>query len=158
MYYSCFCCRQTADIFLQILNKLFLKKIRNTIRESNGLIQIRTDVLSVLIWVQTICKGYQQTTKVAADKERVKLKPHGIHCIIRFSNKSYPNCIIIKHSFWSYFDSFINEYGVSGLIDDVLEMVYNDKKWKRYRIRKICPYNNIVLFMVKRGGWKLPIK
>ena len=28
-------------------------------------IQIKTDVLSVLIWVQTICKGYQQTTKVA---------------------------------------------------------------------------------------------
>ena len=27
-------------------------------------IQIRTDILSVLIWVQTVCKGYQQTTKV----------------------------------------------------------------------------------------------
>ena len=28
-------------------------------------IQIRTDILSVLIWVQTVCKGLQQTTKVA---------------------------------------------------------------------------------------------
>ena len=28
------------------------------------------DALSVLIWVQTVCKGYQQTTKVAASKER----------------------------------------------------------------------------------------
>ena len=28
-------------------------------------IQIRPDVLSGLIWVQTVCKGYQQTTKVA---------------------------------------------------------------------------------------------
>ena len=27
-------------------------------------IQIRTDILSVLIWVQTVCKCYQQTTKV----------------------------------------------------------------------------------------------
>ena len=28
-------------------------------------IQIRAKILSVLIWVQTVCKGYQQTTKVA---------------------------------------------------------------------------------------------
>ena len=35
-------------------------------------IQIRTDILSVLIWVQTVCKGCQQTTKVAAGKVRVK--------------------------------------------------------------------------------------
>ena len=27
-------------------------------------IQIRTDIQSVLIWVQTVCKGYQQTTLV----------------------------------------------------------------------------------------------
>ena len=27
--------------------------------------------MSVLIWVQTVCKGYQQVTKVAASKERV---------------------------------------------------------------------------------------
>ena len=29
----------------------------------------------VLIWEQTVCKGYQQTTKVAADKKRVR-KPN----------------------------------------------------------------------------------
>ena len=29
--------------------------------------QIRTDIL---IWLQIVCKGYQQTTKVAASKER----------------------------------------------------------------------------------------
>ena len=32
-------------------------------------IQIRTDVLLVLSWVQPVCKGYQQTTKVATSKE-----------------------------------------------------------------------------------------
>ena len=32
-------------------------------------IQIRTGVLSVLNWVQTVCKGYQQTTKDAASKD-----------------------------------------------------------------------------------------
>ena len=35
-------------------------------------IQIRTDILSVLIWIQTVCKCYQQTTKVTARKKRVK--------------------------------------------------------------------------------------
>ena len=30
------------------------------------------DLLSGLIWVQTVCKGYQQTTKVATNKERVE--------------------------------------------------------------------------------------
>ena len=35
-------------------------------------IQIRTDILSVLIWVQTVCKGYQQMTIVVASKARVK--------------------------------------------------------------------------------------
>ena len=34
---------------------------------STGWIQIRPNVLSVLIWVQTVCKGYQQTTLVGAD-------------------------------------------------------------------------------------------
>ena len=34
-------------------------------------IQIRTDILFILIWFQTICKGYQQTTKATASKERV---------------------------------------------------------------------------------------
>ena len=28
--------------------------------------------MSVLIWVQTVCKSYQQMTKVAAGKERVE--------------------------------------------------------------------------------------
>ena len=30
-------------------------------------IQIKTDVLSVLIWVQTVCKGYQQMTLVGKE-------------------------------------------------------------------------------------------
>ena len=34
-------------------------------------IQIRTDILLVLTWVQTVCKAYQQTTKVTASNERV---------------------------------------------------------------------------------------
>ena len=36
-------------------------------------IEIRMDVLSVLILVLTVYKGYQQMTKVAASKEGVKI-------------------------------------------------------------------------------------
>ena len=36
-------------------------------------VQFRTDVVSVLIWVQTVWKDYQQTTKVAATKEKVNM-------------------------------------------------------------------------------------
>ena len=32
-------------------------------------IQIRPDIKSVLIWVQTVCKDYQQTTKVNTTKK-----------------------------------------------------------------------------------------
>ena len=36
-------------------------------------IRIKPDFLSGLIWVQTVCKCYQQTTKVATSGERVNL-------------------------------------------------------------------------------------
>ena len=35
--------------------------------------QIRTNRMLVLIWVQTVCDGYQQMTKVAACRERVNM-------------------------------------------------------------------------------------
>ena len=34
-------------------------------------IHIWTNILLVLIWVQTVCKGYKQMTKVTASKEKV---------------------------------------------------------------------------------------
>ena len=43
---------------------------------------IRTDILSVLIWVQTVSKDYQQITKVAASKEKVNL----FYCYLRDSS------------------------------------------------------------------------
>ena len=66
---SCCCCCLLT--FFKI--NFFQKKISGTLSECQMVcIQIRTDILSVLIWVQTVCKGYQQTTKVTASKERVK--------------------------------------------------------------------------------------
>ena len=37
-------------------------------------IQITADILSVLIWVKTVCKGYQQATKMAARKEFIQAR------------------------------------------------------------------------------------
>ena len=59
--------------FSYITFRLLFSKhaFRNTIRG----IQIRTDVLSVLVWIQTDCKGHlyiSETTTVTASKERVK--------------------------------------------------------------------------------------
>ena len=46
---------------------LFQKILSGTLGECQTVwIQIRTDKMSVLIWVQTVCKGYQQTTNVPA--------------------------------------------------------------------------------------------
>ena len=59
----------SADFFH---NYIFYKILSGTQSECQRvLILIRTDVLSTLIWVQTVCNGNQQKTKVPASKEKV---------------------------------------------------------------------------------------
>ena len=53
----------SADFFQ---NKLFQKILSGTLSVCHT---VWIQILSVLIWVQTVCKGYQQTTKVSASKE-----------------------------------------------------------------------------------------
>ena len=56
--FSCLCCR-----LLTFQNYFFQKILSGALSECQMVwIQIRTDILSVLIWVQTVCKSYQQTT------------------------------------------------------------------------------------------------
>ena len=43
---------------------------------------VKPDVLSDRIWVQTVCKGYQQTTKVATSRQRVKLLTLDVYMIL----------------------------------------------------------------------------
>ena len=61
-----FCCLfSKSDFFTK-------KNISATLSECQTVwIKIRTDILLVLIWVQTVCKGYQQMTKGAASKEMI---------------------------------------------------------------------------------------
>ena len=59
----------SADFFPINLSKY---SFRNTIKVSNSLDPDQEYILSVLIWVQTVCKVYLQTTKVPACKETVR--------------------------------------------------------------------------------------
>ena len=55
-----FCC------LLIFFKSTFLKNsFRNTIRVSDNLVPDQARHLSVLIWVQTVCKGYQQTKQLS---------------------------------------------------------------------------------------------
>ena len=54
--------------------KITLKNLSGTLSECQMIrIQIRTDVLTVLNWAQTVCKGYKQTAKVAISKQKVNV-------------------------------------------------------------------------------------
>ena len=56
-------------------NKLFPKILTGSLPEcQTAWVQIMADILSVLIWVLTVCKGYQQTTKIITSMERFKSK------------------------------------------------------------------------------------
>ena len=57
--FSFFCCCQLT------FRNWFFQKILSGTKEF-------IQVMSVLIWTQTVCKGYQQMTEVAASKERVR--------------------------------------------------------------------------------------
>ena len=57
-----YCFLSEADDFKFVLNSAFQYNLSGTLSECQTVwIQIRTDVLSVLIWVQTVYHGYQQT-------------------------------------------------------------------------------------------------
>ena len=54
------------------LNELFQENLSGIPSECLTVrIQIRPELLG-LIWVQTVCKGYQQRAKVSTSRERVK--------------------------------------------------------------------------------------
>ena len=61
----------SADFFQNLF--FFQQILSRTLLECQKVwIQPRTDILSILILVQTVYKGYQQTKKVATSKQRVK--------------------------------------------------------------------------------------
>ena len=124
--FACFFGGVSADFFFKIN---FLKiSFRNTIRLSNSLDsdhtwQKRPDLLSVLIWVQTVCKiiNRQQKTKVALSKKNWQyqglwtaglewVEPHfvrtnlGPNCLQRLSTL----CLLVSSA-----DNFYLQFGPS---------------------------------------------
>ena len=93
--FSCLCC------FFK--NNFYKKYFENIIRVRNSLIQIKTDVLLVLGWVQTVCQCYQQLIRVPSSTERVKKrKPNKQACCsIHFptSNDLAQICFILGSRF-----------------------------------------------------------
>ena len=53
--------------FFRHLPIFFTSKILSGIPSVSAWIQIRRDILSCLIWVQIVCKSYQQTTLVGIE-------------------------------------------------------------------------------------------
>ena len=82
-------CLQRLSADDKSLNNFFPKILSGTHSVYQTVwIQIRTDILSVLIWVQNVCKGYQKTTKVTdsllAGKKlgNEKMNVNFFHCLI----------------------------------------------------------------------------
>ena len=44
-----------------------------SVKQFKKWIKIKTNILFILNWVQTVCKGYPQTSKITTSKERVNL-------------------------------------------------------------------------------------
>ena len=102
-----FFCRRL--IFFQ--NKLFKKIISRTLSECLTLwIRIRTGVMSVMIWVQTACKGYQKRQRKKLERplriqnqilEIIHTVPNIYHSIneyvARWHSSQYPGSLLLFH-------------------------------------------------------------
>ena len=85
-----------------VFQESFQKIFSGTLSECQTVcIQIRTDRASVLIWVQTVCKDYQQTTKVTTSSERV-----------------YSACLVILQLFWWSADFVTFSIFLSGITSE----------------------------------------
>ena len=74
--FPCFSCRLPTSFKINFFKKFFQEHYQC----QTVWIRVRNDILSVLIWVQTVCKDYQQTIKVAASKESVNPFSADIFC------------------------------------------------------------------------------
>ena len=98
--FSCFPCRLLTFFFK--IN--FFKKMCTT---QTVRIQIRTDVLLILIWVQTVCKGYQQTTslhEIAGNYDNYYIFATSSHCQYCNNHRNiFSDCILIYYMMLNMF-------------------------------------------------------
>ena len=109
---SCFCC--------QLLN-FKINFVFKTLPECQTVwTQIRTDMLLVLIWVQTVCKGFQQTAKVTTSKERIK----GCSFTLTFSWAWYCRDVVWK---WIAIPAYTSKQTPPQLIVIFKQVAFNTK-------------------------------
>ena len=78
---NCTCFLSAADCFQ---NKLFSKySFRNIIRVSQRLDPDQARQMLGMIWVQTVCKGYQQTALVGKE---LKVNLESVYCLFTLYN------------------------------------------------------------------------
>ena len=71
-------------------NQLFRKIISGLPSECKTIwIQIRPDVLLSLIWIQTVCIGYQQTTLLRRERVKPFLASSNFCCLLMFVCKQF---------------------------------------------------------------------
>ena len=102
-------------------------------------IQIRTDVLLVLIWIQNVCKGYQQTTKVATSMERAR------YCYQYVYGGRHIVCVGVKRSL----NLLINPVsGAFVLSYNELHIYRNDNVHKNWLKTQTCS-NSMIIFITE---------
>ena len=105
------------DLCWIFLNQPFSKNsFRNTIRVSNSLDPDQARHLSGLIWVQTVCKGYQRTTLAGKEliKFRNKMNCFGVnwHRNFQFISHCQKSCRKQFHDFHINFHFLLSPAGV----------------------------------------------
>ena len=106
----------SADFFKTIFFKIIFQEYSYSIRASKVLDPEQNRHFSVLIWVQTGCKGYQQMTKVVPYKEISNMCTKQ-NC---FKTFLYPRMKIVKMHI--VFNSY-NESILSGLCEQPIKYI-----------------------------------
>ena len=114
-FFACWVIFLAFVVVWRLFRIIFFQKILSrTLSECQMIwIKIRTDILLVLIWAQTVCKDYQQTPKVSTSKESKKENVLSMAMIIekyRFIDKlvssliyHFPVNLVNVLKFWSFF-------------------------------------------------------
>ena len=112
-------------------------------------IQIRPNILSGLIWVQIVCKGDQQTTKVAASRQWVKYWPTSWYDSLLPQKKGALRIFWIRSFLFHYLRGKSHRDQVRNVIDP---QGYSTHKDTWHVAPRSCDWNYAVSF---RGWLKL---
>ena len=106
----------------------FRKKFRKSFTVTTVWIQIRPDILPGLIWVQTVCKGYQQTTLVVKEIKTEQLDTKQCLKIIKVSGSTQ---LSIKINLGTSIHGLVTDIQVNVYIGQLLSWLSFQKRCTR---------------------------